>query len=45
MYVVLKEEKDGQMQGGVARIPVELSSSAMRARMNPRGWAALCFRA
>ena len=45
MYVVLKEEKHGQMQGGVARIPVELSSSAMRARMNPRGWAALCFRA
>ena len=36
MYVVLKEEKDGQMQGGVARIPVELSSSAMRARMNPK---------
>ena len=27
---------DGQMQGGVARIPVELSSSAMRARINPR---------
>jgi hypothetical protein len=36
MYVVLKEEKDGQMQGGVARIPVELSSSAMRARINSR---------
>ena len=36
MYVVLKEEKHGQMQGGVARIPVELSSSAMRARMNPK---------
>jgi hypothetical protein len=36
MYVVLKEEKNGQMQGGVARIPVELSSSAMRARINPR---------
>ena len=36
MYVVLKEEKNGQMQGGVARVPVELSSSAMRARMNPR---------
>ena len=36
MYVVLKEEKHGQMQGGVARIPVELSSSAMRARINPR---------
>ena len=36
MYVVLKEEKYGQVQGGVARIPVELSSSAMRARINPR---------
>ena len=36
MYVVLKEEKKGQVQGGVARIPVELSSSAMRARINPR---------
>ena len=36
MYVVLKEEKNGQMQGGVARIPVNLSSSAMRARINPR---------
>jgi hypothetical protein len=36
MYVVLKEEKNGQMQGGVAQIPVELSSSAMRARINPR---------
>jgi mono/diheme cytochrome c family protein len=36
MYVVLKEEKKGLMQGGVARMPVELSSSAMRARINPR---------
>ncbi len=36
MYVVLKEEKNGQVQGGVARIPVELSSSAVRARINPR---------
>ena len=36
MYVVLKEEKNGQMQGGVVRIPVNLSSSAMRARINPR---------
>ena len=31
----LKEEKNGQMQGGVSRIPIELSSSAMRARINP----------
>ena len=36
LYVVLKEEKNGQMQGGVSRIPVELSSSGMRARINPR---------
>jgi len=35
LYVVLKEEKNGQMQGGVSRIPIELSSSAMRARTNP----------
>ena len=35
LYVVLKEEKNGQMQGGVSRIPVDLSSSAMRARVNP----------
>ena len=35
LYVVLKEEKNGQMQGGVSRIPVDLSSSAMRARINP----------
>ena len=35
LYVVLKEEKNGQIQGGVSRIPVELSSSAMRARINP----------
>ena len=33
---MLKEEKNGQVQGGVARIPVDLSSSAMRARINPR---------
>lgn len=35
LYVVLKEEKNGQMQGGVSRISIELSSSAMRARINP----------
>ena len=35
LYVVLKEEKNGRMQGGVSRIPIELSSSAMRARINP----------
>jgi hypothetical protein len=35
MYVVLKEEKNGQMQGGVTRLDVPLSSSAMRARINP----------
>jgi hypothetical protein len=34
MYLVLKEEKNGQMQGGVTRLNVPLSSSAMRARIN-----------
>lgn len=34
MYLVLKEEKNGQVQGGVTRLNVPLSSSAMRARIN-----------
>ena len=34
--VVLKEEKNGQVQGGVTRLNVPLSSSAMRARINKR---------
>jgi hypothetical protein len=36
MYLVLKEEKNGQVQGGVTRLNVPLSSSAMRARINKR---------
>jgi hypothetical protein len=36
LYLVMKEEKNGQMQGGVTRFPVKFTSSAMRARVNPR---------
>jgi mono/diheme cytochrome c family protein len=35
LYSVLKEEIDGQTQGGVLEIPVKLMSSGMRARFNP----------
>ncbi len=35
IYKVMKEEVDGQVQGGVFRLPVTLGSSAMRARFNP----------
>jgi hypothetical protein len=35
IYAVLKEEVDGQVQGGVVRIPVTLGSSAMRGRFDP----------
>lgn len=34
LYLVLKEEVGGQMQGGVVRIPVQFASSAMRARFS-----------
>ncbi|MFK7910723.1 MAG: DUF6797 domain-containing protein, partial [Akkermansiaceae bacterium] len=37
LYRVLKEEVDGMMQGGVVRIPVNLKSSAMRARFHQDG--------
>lgn len=33
--LVVKENKNGLMQGGVVKLPVELTSSAMRARVNP----------
>ncbi len=33
---VLKEEVNGQVQGGVVRFPIKFSSSAMRARFNGR---------
>ena len=36
IYVVMKEAIDGQVQGGVVRLPVTLGSSAMRGRFNPR---------
>ncbi|MFT5131432.1 MAG: hypothetical protein ACI8W8_005068, partial [Rhodothermales bacterium] len=34
LYLVLKEEVDGQIQGGVVKLPVRFTSSAMRARFN-----------
>jgi hypothetical protein len=34
LFKVLKEEVNGQVQGGVVRFPLRLSSSAMRARFN-----------
>jgi hypothetical protein len=36
VYKVMKEVVDGQIQGGVFRIPVQFASSAMRGRFNPR---------
>ena len=48
LYLVLKEEVKGQMQGGVVKFPLKFISSAMRPRFNPvdgqlynaglRGW-------
>ena len=35
VYLVMHEEKDGVVQGGVTKLPIKLSSSAMRARVNP----------
>jgi hypothetical protein len=35
LYLVLKEEVDGVVQGGVVRFPTSFSSSAMRARFHP----------
>lgn len=34
LYLVMKEEVENQMQGGVVKIPVQFASSAMRARFN-----------
>jgi hypothetical protein len=34
-YLVLSERVDGQMQGGVVRLPAEFSSSCMRGRFSP----------
>jgi glucose/arabinose dehydrogenase len=36
LYLVMKEFIAGQPQGGVVRIPVRFTSSAMRPRFNPR---------
>ena len=36
VYRVLKEEINGQIQGGVVRLPVQLGSSAMRSRFNSK---------
>jgi hypothetical protein len=36
LYLVMKEDADGQMQGGVVKFPVKFTSSAMRARFNAR---------
>lgn len=36
LYLVLKEMKGQQIQGGVVKFPIQLSSSAMRARFNPK---------
>ena len=35
IYLVLKEEVNGQMQGGVVKLPLRFTSSAMRPRFNP----------
>jgi len=36
LFKVLKEEINGQMQGGVVKFPVKFTSSAMRARFNTK---------
>ena len=36
LYLVLKEMKGEQIQGGVVKIPIRLTSSAMRARFNDK---------
>ena len=36
LFKVLKEEVNGQMQGGVVKFPVKFTSSAMRARFNTK---------
>jgi hypothetical protein len=36
LYLILKEEIEGQMQGGAVKIPVQLNSSNMRMRFNER---------
>ncbi|HEV8606224.1 MAG TPA: DUF6797 domain-containing protein [Tepidisphaeraceae bacterium] len=36
LFKVLKEEVNGQVQGGVVKFPLRFTSSAMRARFNPK---------
>ena len=36
LYLVMKEEVNGKMQGGVVQIPIKFTASAMRARFNPK---------
>ncbi len=36
LYLIMKQEVGGQMQGGAVKIPVKFTSSAMRPRFNPR---------
>lgn len=36
LYLVMNEEVKGQRQGGVVQLPVRFTSSAMRARFNPK---------
>ena len=36
VYLVLKEDGNGPVQGGAVRLPVTLESSAMRARFHPK---------
>ncbi len=36
LYLVLKEEVNGQLQGGVVKLPVSFESGIMRSRFNPK---------
>lgn len=36
LYLVLKEEVNGQLQGGVVKLPVSFESGIMRPRFNPK---------
>ncbi len=36
VYLVLPQEQDGRIQGGVVRIPVDFASSQMRGRFHPK---------
>jgi len=36
LYLVMKEEVNGQLQGGVVKLPLNFESGIMRARFNPK---------